>query len=159
MQAAPGSGAWVVPHSAATRALPPTPPPLPTACPPCPPTFQGTVKQKLAGTLRLDDGTRAVDCLCGVKDQPGLEIDSCAPGAYVLIQGKLLAKPAAGDRQQLLIKAQKVGRIGLCGCRSSSLCQPHNASTLRLLLGASPAQFKAVSTFRLAAVESVNWAR
>ena len=46
-----------------------------------------------------------------MKDQPGLEIDSCAPGAYVLIQGKVLAKPAAGDRQQLLVKAQKVGAI------------------------------------------------
>lgn len=84
--------------------------------PPRPPApAQGTVKQKLAGTLRLDDGTGAVDCLCGVKDQPGLEIDSCAPGTYVLVQGKVLAKPAAGDRQQLLIKAQKVGG-GHCAC-------------------------------------------
>jgi len=73
------------------------------------PSLQGTVKQKLAGTLRLDDGTGAVDCLCGVKDQPGLEIDRCAPGAYVLVQGKVLAKAAGGDRQQLFIKAQKVG--------------------------------------------------
>ena len=81
---------------------------------PYPPPPQGTVKQKLAGTLRLDDGTGAVDCLCGVKDQPGLEIDRCTPGAYVLVQGKVLAKQGAGDRQQLLIKAQKVGALKLC---------------------------------------------
>lgn len=74
---------------------------------------QGTVLQKVAGALTLDDGTGTVSVVApasaaSAAGTPGLELGSVQPGDYVLVVGKLLARQQ-GSRLQLHVKAHKVG--------------------------------------------------
>lgn len=75
----------------------------------CTTLTQGTVRQKLIGSVRLDDGTGLVDCVVGGGGAaPGLELDSISPGAYCLAVGKLLSRQQDGCLH-FHVKAHKVG--------------------------------------------------
>lgn len=69
------------------------------------------MQRKVAGSLKLDDGTGSIDCtVSGAGGGPGVEIDSIGPGTFVLVQGKLQARQVANGPRQFTIKAQKVCR-------------------------------------------------
>lgn len=104
-------------RSAARLPLPPVVPPRTcrrsssSAAPPTRTNPQGTVQRKVAGSLKLDDGTGVFDCTVGGA-APGVEADTVVPGAFVLLIGKLQCKREGGGNR-FNIKALKVC---LCCC-------------------------------------------
>ena len=78
---------------------------------PTAPAVQGTVKRTAGSVVKVDDGTGLLDLLVtsSAASAPGSDAASVGPGAYVLAQGRLQARPAPGGAAlEYSVKVHKV---------------------------------------------------
>lgn len=96
------------------------------------------MQRKVAGSLKVDDGTGVFDCTVG-GPAPGVDADTVGPGAFVLLIGKLQCRHEGGGNR-FNIKAHKVGAdVGagvwvLLGAECSSTHLADDSSPARTVL-------------------------